>query len=261
MAGKSTFIRTAALLTLLAHTGSFVPADKAVVGLTDRIFTRIGADDALHAGQSTFMVEMTETARILNHASPRSLIILDEIGRGTSTLDGLSLAWAIAETLAGKTSPRTLFATHYHELTDLEELLPGRVINLHVSVREWGEEIVFLHRILPGRTDRSYGVHVAKLAGLPAATVARAKEILETLAVQHHGPSSPAPPGEVLRAKQATEGAQRAGGNGQLPLFTEYIPHPAVDHLREIKLDAITPMQAFDALRRLKSLTESPQDT
>ncbi|HVU64519.1 MAG TPA: DNA mismatch repair protein MutS [Phycisphaerales bacterium] len=276
MAGKSTFIRTAALLTLLAHTGSFVPADRAVVGLTDRIFTRIGADDALHAGQSTFMVEMTETARILNHATARSLIILDEIGRGTSTLDGLSLAWAIAETLAGRcrgvkvsrcqgegadaesldTSPRTLFATHYHELTDLEELLPGRIINLHVSVREWGEEIVFLHRILPGRTDRSYGVHVAKLAGLPAPTVARAKEILETLAVQHHGPSSPAPAGEVSRAKRTTEGGGRASRDGQLALFTEYVPHPAVNTLREIKLDSLSPMQAFDVLRKLKDMTE-----
>jgi DNA mismatch repair protein MutS len=154
------------------------------------------------------------------------------------------------------TSPRTLFATHYHELTDLEELLPGRIINLHVSVREWGEEIVFLHRILPGRTDRSYGVHVAKLAGLPAPTVARAKEILETLAVQHHGPSSPAPAGEVSRAKRATEGGGRASRDGQLALFTEYVPHPAVNTLREIKLDSLSPMQAFDVLRKLKDMAE-----
>jgi DNA mismatch repair protein MutS len=163
MAGKSTFIRQTALLVLLAHCGSYVPAAGATIGLTDRIFTRVGADDALHAGQSTFMVEMTETARILHHATERSLVVLDEIGRGTSTLDGLSLAWAIAETLAGSgkgSGPRSLFATHYHELTRLEELMPGRVRNLHVSVREWGEEIVFLHRILPGKTDRSYGIHV-----------------------------------------------------------------------------------------------------
>lgn len=265
MAGKSTYIRTAALLTLLAHTGCFVPADRAVVGVTDRIFTRIGADDALHSGQSTFMVEMTETARILNHATPQSLIILDEIGRGTSTLDGLSLAWAIAESLANSResgignrssnptpdSPRTLFATHYHELTDLEDRLPGRVQNLHVTVREWGEEIVFLHRILPGRTDQSYGIHVAKLAGLPSATIARAREILETLAVHHNAPNQAG-----ARPQASHAGTATAPASGQLGLFTEYVHHPAVDSLREIKLEGLTPLQAFDALRQLKILTE-----
>ncbi len=298
MAGKSTYIRTAALLTLLAHTGSYIPADHAVIGLTDRIFTRIGADDALHAGQSTFMVEMTETARILNHATAQSLIILDEIGRGTSTLDGLSLAWAIAETLAtprqsslgvrvsglgsGESNskpetrnprpdaPRTLFATHYHELTDLEELLPGRVANLHVSVREWNDDIVFLHRILPGRTDQSYGIHVAKLAGLPAATISRAREVLETLAVHHHGPSSPPSPamaGEVSQAKRVTEGVAGArtrksaptSPQPQLSLFTEFLSHPAIAALHEIKLDALTPLQAFDELRKLKSMTDDAE--
>jgi DNA mismatch repair protein MutS len=303
MAGKSTYIRTAALLTLLAHTGSFVPAERMTVGLTDRIFTRIGADDALHAGQSTFMVEMTETARILNHATGRSLVILDEIGRGTSTLDGLSLAWAIAETLAGgggkwqsggvaerqseednqrgttpahsatpplrhsaTSSPRTLFATHYHELTDLEDLLPGRVRNLHVSVREWGEEIVFLHRILPGRTDQSYGIHVAKLAGLPPSTIARARQILDSLAVHHVG-------GGGERGAAGSDGARGGRGrgrggaptpptppppprDGQLALFTEYVPHPAVSALREIKIESLTPLEAFDALRRLQGLTQ-----
>lgn len=277
MAGKSTYIRTAALITLLAHTGSYIPADRAVIGLTDRIFTRIGADDALHAGQSTFMVEMTETARILNHATPRSLVILDEIGRGTSTLDGLSLAWAIAETLAGtadetsgtptSVGPRTLFATHYHELTDLEERLPGRVTNLHVAVREFNDDIVFLHRILPGRTDQSYGVHVAKLAGLPAPTIARAREVLSSLAVHHHGPSEPGaatPPINTRSPRASAAGIVAANGSAphasradrQLSLFTEFVPHPAVDQLREIKLDALTPLQAFDALRRLKGLTE-----
>ncbi len=269
MAGKSTYIRTAALLTLLAHTGSFIPADRATIGLTDRIFTRIGADDALHAGQSTFMVEMTETARILNHATPRSLIILDEIGRGTSTLDGLSLAWAIAETLAGSISaptaaggrPRTLFATHYHELTDLEERLPGRVINLHVSVREFNDEVVFLHRILPGRTDQSYGIHVAKLAGLPAATIARARQVLDSLAV-HHAPlteeSRPSTTANGGRSASRRDGPAGTGfrADGQLSLFTEFLPHPAVNQLREIKLDEISPMQAFDALRQLKDLTK-----
>ncbi|MFM9994556.1 MAG: DNA mismatch repair protein MutS [Phycisphaerales bacterium] len=251
MAGKSTFIRQTALIVLLAHAGAFVPAERATIGLTDRIFTRVGADDALHAGQSTFLVEMVETANILNHATGRSLVILDEIGRGTSTLDGLSLAWAIAERLAGegdRPGPRTLFATHYHELTELEERLPGRVRNLHVSVREWGEQIVFLHRILPGRTDRSYGIHVAKLAGLPESVVARAREVLESLAV-HHGPAA---------SRERTKAVPSAPPpNGQLGLFTEFVPHPAVDELREIKLDALSPMQAFDALRRLKGMTEA----
>ncbi|MBY0308084.1 MAG: DNA mismatch repair protein MutS, partial [Phycisphaerales bacterium] len=188
MAGKSTFIRQTALITLLAHTGCFVPAASATIGLCDRVFTRVGADDALFAGQSTFMVEMTETANILHHATAHSLVILDEIGRGTSTLDGLSLAWAIAETLAGTPptpAPRTLFATHYHELTQLQELMPQRVTNLHVAVREWHDQIIFLHRILQGRADKSYGIHVAKLAGLPARTVARAKQVLECLEVDH----------------------------------------------------------------------------
>ncbi|MCC6322184.1 MAG: DNA mismatch repair protein MutS [Phycisphaerales bacterium] len=267
MAGKSTYIRTAALLSLLAHTGSFIPADRAVVGLTDRIFTRIGADDALHAGQSTFMVEMTETARILNHATPRSLIILDEIGRGTSTLDGLSLAWAIAETLASaaeadRPGPRTLFATHYHELTDLEERLAGRVINLHVAVREFNDEIVFLHRILPGRTDQSYGIHVAKLAGLPARTIGRAREVLGSLAVHHHPLGEEPSDGSTPSANGRRSRSHDTGGiashprSGQMSLFTEFVPHPAVDQLREIKIDGLSPLQAFDALRQLKSLTE-----
>jgi DNA mismatch repair protein MutS len=182
MAGKSTYIRQAALIALLAHVGSFVPAERAVVGIADRIFTRIGASDELHAGQSTFMVEMTETARILNHATARSVVALDEIGRGTSTLDGLSLAWAITEHLA-EAGPRTLFATHYHELTELSERLP-QVRNLHVTVREWKGDVVFLHRIAPGATDRSYGIHVAQLAGIPRSVVARAQQLLGTLEVQ-----------------------------------------------------------------------------
>jgi DNA mismatch repair protein MutS len=239
MAGKSTYIRQVALITLLAHTGSYVPAERAVIGLTDRIFTRIGASDELHAGHSTFMVEMTETANILHHVTPRGLVILDEIGRGTSTLDGLSLAWAIAETLAAA-GPRTLFATHYHEMTALAERL-GNVTNLHVSVREWGDEIIFLYRILPGCTDRSYGIHVAKIAGLPPRTIERAKALLETLAVQE---ASIGADGEAKPAV-VKEGAQ-------LGLFTQYLHHPVVDELKEIDLDALTPMQAFDALRKLK---------
>jgi DNA mismatch repair protein MutS len=180
MAGKSTYIRQVALLTLLAQTGSFVPAKSMRLGLTDRIFTRVGANDDLSRGQSTFMVEMNETANILNNATDRSLVILDEIGRGTSTFDGLSIAWSIAEYLHDKISCRALFATHYHELTDLERTRSG-VQNLNVAVREWNDQIIFLRKILPGRADQSYGIQVARLAGLPDSIITRAKEILENL--------------------------------------------------------------------------------
>lgn len=250
MAGKSTYIRQTALIVLLAHTGSFVPADRAVVGLTDRIFTRVGANDELHAGQSTFMVEMTETANICHHATDRSLVILDEIGRGTSTLDGLSLAWAIAEHLAGVGNggrgPRTLFATHYHEITTLAERYES-VKNLSVTVREWQDEIVFLHRIAPGATDRSYGIHVAKIAGLPPAVVERANQLLAELAVNHAGTGTPAPAAASSRTGQAPP---------QLSLFTEYVDHPALAELKALDLDTLSPMQAFDAIRRLRGLTD-----
>ncbi|HHN78777.1 MAG TPA: DNA mismatch repair protein MutS [Phycisphaerales bacterium] len=248
MAGKSTFIRQNALLVLLASIGSYIPADRATVGVCDRIFTRVGADDALHRGQSTFMVEMTETAAILNSATPRSLVILDEIGRGTSTLDGLSLAWAITEHLAGEADrpgPRTLFATHYHELTELEERLPGRVQNLHVQVREWPgadgrNEIIFVHRIAPGRADRSYGVHVARLAGVPVSVTDRAEAVLASLSVQ-----------EGNRVEPSRVEPPKARRGEQMGLFTEYLPHPVVERLRELKLDSLSPMQAFDVLRGL----------
>jgi DNA mismatch repair protein MutS len=180
MAGKSTYIRQVALLTLLAQTGSFVSAKSMRLGLTDRIFTRVGANDDLSRGQSTFMVEMNETANILNNATDRSLVILDEIGRGTSTFDGLSIAWSVAEYLHDKISCRALFATHYHELTDLERTRGG-VQNLNVAVREWNDQIIFLRKILPGRADQSYGIQVARLAGLPDSIITRAKEILENL--------------------------------------------------------------------------------
>ncbi len=177
MAGKSTYIRQVALITLLAQIGSFVPAREAQIGVADRIFARVGASDELARGQSTFMVEMTETARILNTATPRSLVILDEIGRGTSTYDGISLAWSVVEHLHEHVGCRTLFATHYHELTDLAKSLAG-VKNLNVAVREWQEEVVFLHKIIPGAADKSYGIHVARLAGVPRAVIERSKEIL-----------------------------------------------------------------------------------
>ena len=180
MAGKSTYIRQVALITLLAHTGSFVPAAEARIDLVDRIFTRIGASDDLTRGQSTFMVEMTETANILNNATPRSLIVLDEIGRGTSTFDGLSLAWSIVEHLHNQVGAKTLFATHYHELTELAQRLP-RLKNFNVAVREWRDQIVFLRKIVEGGTDKSYGIHVARLAGVPKEVLERAKVILGNL--------------------------------------------------------------------------------
>ena len=261
MAGKSTYIRTAALVTLLAHTGSFVPAEAATVGLCDRLFTRVGAHDELHAGRSTFMVEMTETANICHHATDRSLVILDEIGRGTSTLDGLSLAWAIAEHLAA-VGCRTLFATHYHELTSLADRL-DRVANLHVSVREWNDEIVFLHRIFPGATDRSYGIQVAKLAGLPGPVVARALELLGQLAVNH---ATTAAPGTAIAiaSPETTAGdgttrhpTQASPLQPQMSLFTEYVPHPALEALTQLDLTSLTPLQAFDTLRELQAKATS----
>ena len=180
MAGKSTYIRQVALIALLAHTGSFVPASEARIDLLDRIFTRIGASDNLSRGQSTFMVEMSETANILHHASPKSLVILDEIGRGTSTFDGLSLAWSIVEHIHQQLGAKTLFATHYHELTELSQRLK-RVFNLNVGVKEYNDQIVFLRQIMDGAADQSYGIQVAKLAGVPQTVLERAKEILINL--------------------------------------------------------------------------------
>ena len=233
MAGKSTFIRQTALITLMAHTGSFVPADAATIGLCDRIFTRIGASDELHTGQSTFMVEMTEAANICHHATPASLVILDEIGRGTSTLDGLSLAWAIAEFLANRRS-RTLFATHYHELTSLSENFDN-VTNLNVTVRDWDDQIVFLHRMVTGATDRSYGIHVAKIAGMPQPIIQRANELLGQLTVNHSSHSS-----------------HQTQNTSQLPLFTEHRDHPVLQQLQKLDLQNITPITAFDLLRQLQ---------
>ena len=180
MAGKSTYIRQVALIVLMAQIGSFVPAESAEIGLVDRIFTRVGANDDLARGQSTFMVEMNETSNIVNNATERSLVILDEIGRGTSTFDGLSIAWSVAEFLHDKIKARTLFATHYHELTKLAEERGG-VCNFNVAVREWNDQIIFLRKIVPGGADKSYGIQVARLAGLPKEILDRAKEILAHL--------------------------------------------------------------------------------
>jgi DNA mismatch repair protein MutS len=216
MAGKSTYIRQVALLALLAHTGSFVPAAEARIDLVDRIFTRIGASDDLARGQSTFMVEMSETANILNHATPQSLVILDEIGRGTSTFDGLSLAWSIVEHLHHRTGARTLFATHYHELTELAGRLK-RVHNYNVAVREWNDQIIFLRKIVPGGADKSYGIQVARLAGVPREVIDRAKEILRNLEE-----SELTPGGNVrqpARRQQDREKLKQLPGSPQLDLF------------------------------------------
>ncbi len=252
MGGKSTYLRQAALIPLLAQIGSFVPAKDAKVPIVDRIFARVGASDNIARGQSTFMVEMQETANILHTATSRSLVVLDEIGRGTSTFDGLSIAWAVAEYLASnpKARPKTLFATHYHELTDLADALPG-VVNAHVAAREWKDDIVFLRKIVSGRSDRSYGIQVARLAGLPATVVSRAQEILRGLESD-----------ELSRGGRPTlSGTAGDPQNDQLGLFARpadsepYTERNAVaDRLKDIDVDLITPRQALELLAELKNL-------
>ena len=253
MGGKSTYLRQAALIPLLAQIGSFVPARHAKVPIVDRIFARVGASDNIARGHSTFMVEMQETANILHTASSRSLVVLDEIGRGTSTFDGLSIAWAVAEHLAtnAKARPKTLFATHYHELTDLADALPG-VINAHVAAREWKDDIVFLRKIVSGRSDRSYGIQVARLAGLPAPVVARAKEILAGLERD-----------ELSRGGRPTlSGAAGDPRTSQLGLFAapaedqvRAVPEsPVIQRLKDLDVDDVTPRQALEMLAELKRL-------
>jgi DNA mismatch repair protein MutS len=249
MAGKSTYIRQVALITLLAQIGSLVPARAATIGIADRIFARVGASDELSRGQSTFMVEMTETARILNTATPRSLVVLDEIGRGTSTYDGISLAWAIVEHLHDSVGCRTLFATHYHELTDLAQTLPG-VRNLNVAVKEWEDQVVFLHKIVPGAADKSYGIHVARLAGVPRSVNERAKQILAQLEAEHVGDDG--------RAKIAVTGKRSRRGDLQLTLFAPP-EHPVVDQLRQLDLNTLTPLDALRRLSELQADLASPQ--
>lgn len=236
MAGKSTYIRQIALLSLMAQMGSFVPAKEAVIGVSDRIFARVGASDELSRGQSTFMVEMTETARILNTATARSLVILDEIGRGTSTYDGVSLAWAIVEHLHDRIGCRTFFATHYHELTDLASSLPS-VRNLNVAVREWEEQVVFLHKIIPGAADKSYGIHVARLAGVPKEVNERAKQVLSHLEAEHLD--------EAGRPKVASQTSKKKRrGDIQMTLFAPY-DHPLIEKIRGVNVDSLTPLAAL----------------
>ena len=245
MAGKSTYIRQVALIVLLAQIGSFVPARSARIGLVDRIFTRVGAHDRLLRGQSGFMVEMVETAHILNQATPRSLVILDEIGRGTSTFDGISIAWAVAEFLHGERAkgPRTLFATHYHELADLSRARE-RVFNVTMAIREHRDEIIFLRRVVEGSADRSYGIQVARLAGLPSPVIQRARQIL--FAFEESGAGEKGP----LKERAAAQ---------QLGLFG-FPPSVVVSALREMELDQMTPLEALNALQALKekALEELP---
>jgi DNA mismatch repair protein MutS len=229
MGGKSTYMRQTALIVLLACIGSYVPARSATIGPVDRIFTRIGAADDLASGRSTFMVEMTEAANILNNASASSLVLMDEIGRGTSTFDGLSLAWACAHHLATRNRAYTLFATHYFELTALPDELPG-IVNVHIDAVEHGDRIVFLHSVKPGPANQSYGLQVAQLAGVPPDVIqlARSKLVeLEQHSVELHADS------------------------GQLEMFSSR-PHPVVDRLRDLAIDDLTPRQALELLYKLK---------
>ncbi len=239
MAGKSTYIRQVALLTVMAQMGSFVPAQKCVIGISDRIFARVGASDELSRGQSTFMVEMTETARILNNATDRSLVILDEIGRGTSTYDGLSLAWAIVEHLHDRIGGRTFFATHYHELTDLATSLEG-VRNMSVSVKEWEDKVVFLHKLVEGPADKSYGIHVARLAGVPREVNERAKDVLVQLENEHIN--------SVGQPKIAARAKRQSVGELQLTLFGA-AEHPLLDEIRQCDINQLSPLDAFAAIQ------------
>jgi DNA mismatch repair protein MutS len=235
MGGKSTYMRQNALIVLLAHIGSYVPAEIAEIGPIDRIFTRIGASDDLAGGRSTFMVEMTETANILHNATPNSLVLMDEVGRGTSTFDGLSLAWASAEHLARQIKAFTLFATHYFELTSLADE-HDNIRNVHLDAMEHGDHIVFLHAVKQGPANQSYGLQVASLAGVPKAVVAKAREKLRTL--------------ENKAYKQQREDT----GTRQFDLFAASEPNPALLRLEKIKPDEVSPRHALDLLFELKSL-------
>jgi DNA mismatch repair protein MutS len=246
MAGKSTYIRQVALAVVLAQIGGFVPARRARIGVVDRLFARVGATDELSRGQSTFMVEMTETANILHNATPRSLVILDEIGRGTSTFDGVSLAWAISEHLHDHLGCRTLFATHYHELVDLEKT-KARFRNANVAVKEEAGDVVFLHRIVPGGADQSYGIHVARLAGLPGSVLDRAKEILAFLEKQHRPEAGTAPSTSPMPRVKTARALQSS-------LFAA-LPEPILEELRRVDVATLSPEAAVDLIRRLKELS------
>jgi DNA mismatch repair protein MutS len=254
MAGKSTFLRQAGLIVLMAQIGSFVPADEASIGIVDRIFTRVGASDQLALGESTFLVEMNETANILNNASPKSLILLDEIGRGTSTFDGLSIAWAVAEYIHNNDNlqSKTLFATHYHELTELALLYP-KIKNYNVAVEEWEDQVVFLRKIVPGGTDNSYGIYVAQMAGLPMTLIERAREILSNLEANELTPNSKKP-------KLAQRHSGRQVDRNQLSLFTEKKESKVEKELQHMDVNRMTPMQALQKLDELKKMLPNIKD-
>jgi DNA mismatch repair protein MutS len=255
MAGKSTYLRQTALIVLLAQIGCYVPASEARIGVVDRIFTRVGASDNLVRGQSTFMVEMTETANILNNATARSLIILDEIGRGTSTYDGLSIAWAVAEFLNDPQhiGAKTLFATHYHELTDLALEMDG-VQNHNISVREYNDEIIFLYQINPGGADRSYGIEVARLAGLPHAVINRAKEILTNLEKNElNEKGEPSFATSKIRKKEEKPFQQ-------LSLFAIPKPNPTLDELKKLDINNLTPIQALAKLAEIQKKLKEEEE-
>lgn len=258
MSGKSTFLRQTALIVLLAQIGSFVPADRARIGLVDQIFTRVGASDRLSRGESTFLVEMNETSSILEKMTNRSLVMLDEIGRGTSTYDGLSIAWAVTEYLLEgmKARPRTLFATHFHELTQLRNRYP-RLVNLKITIKEWEAGIIFLRKIVPGTSDKSFGIHAAKVAGLPPTVIKRAEEILASLELRR----------DLLR-----QGVDVSGDSGQFSLFArpprakqgsappadDSAPHrDTADAIRRFDVDNSTPLEALHLLKKLKDRLES----
>ena len=242
MAGKSTYMRQVALITLMAHIGSFVPAKSANIAITDRIFTRVGASDSLSTGQSTFMVEMSEMANILNNATDRSLLIIDEIGRGTSTFDGLSIAWAVLEYISDKTKcgAKTMFATHYHELTELEGKLDG-VKNYRITVKEFGDNIIFLRKIVRGGADKSFGIQVAKLAGLPPALIERAKIILSEIEASDINNAA----NRVSEEAKPEQMSLLGGGS------TADIPQSILDDLAKLDINKITPMDALSKLYEL----------
>ncbi len=262
MAGKSTYIRQVALIALMAQIGSFVPAQSTHIGLVDRIFSRIGASDNLARGESTFMVEMNETANILNNATNRSLIILDEIGRGTSTFDGMSIAWAVAEYISNPEilGARTLFATHYHELTALATLLSG-IKNYNIAVREWNDQVIFLRKIVEGGADQSYGIQVARLAGLPVPVIQRAKEILADLEqdrrgeAQHHF-SEQAAAEQEMPSKPRSSRRKKKASQQQLSLFGNQA-HPVIEKLQHLDLNSLTPLDALNLLQNLQKESQA----
>ena len=242
MSGKSTWLRQTGLIVILAQIGSFVPVEQATIGVVDRVFTRVGATDSLTRGQSTFLVEMVETANILHNMTAKSLLLLDEIGRGTSTFDGLSVAWAVAESIYkhGSEIPRTLFATHYHEMTGLSGIYP-RIKNFQVTVKKWGQEIIFLHQVLPGGCDDSYGIEVARLAGLPGGTIKRAREILRLL-----------DSGRFSKSELGRGVHVRLNQTSLFDASSEAKMNDIEKKLQELDIEKLTPLEAMQILAELK---------